>query len=198
MPHDFPLLAPTTPPHRAICTTAVELRPLCFPRPSNRPCPFPRPHSTFTCRLLSRPGSCRRRSQAAADAAAGPRRAPTPAISPPQLWPSLGQVSLWSSLTTSPAWSAVGSQELAGAVSPPWPRAALQGSRSFQGVLCNLGACVSPGKHLGVSMKKRNFNSIVTLLILVKSLENRRKLKKCKLNFSRLLVKSTTTFVKLV
>jgi hypothetical protein len=40
------------------------------------------------------------------------------------------------------------------------------------------------------------FNRKALLLILVKSLENRRKFGKCKLNFARLLVKSTTTFVK--
>jgi hypothetical protein len=36
------------------------------------------------------------------------------------------------------------------------------------------------------------------LLNLVKSLEIRKKSEKCKSNFARLLVKSTTTFVKLV
>jgi hypothetical protein len=59
------------------------------------------------------------------------------------------------------------------------------------------GICVSPGKHPGVSLKKSNFNSIVTLMILAKSLENRKKMKKCMLTFSRLLVKSTTALIKL-
>jgi hypothetical protein len=70
------------PRHPRCCRRAA---PPCFPRPSNRPCPSPRPYRTFTCHLLSRMGSCRRRSRAAVAAAAGPRRAPTPANSPPQL-----------------------------------------------------------------------------------------------------------------
>jgi hypothetical protein len=42
---------------------------------------------------------------------------------------------------------------------------------------------VSPGKHPGVSLKKSNFNSIVTLMILAKSLENRKKMKKMHAHF---------------
>jgi hypothetical protein len=60
------------------------------------------------------------------------------------------------------------------------------------------GISVKVGKVLGTSLQKRNFNSKTLLLILVKSLENRRTIGKCKLNFARLLVMSTTTFVKLV
>jgi hypothetical protein len=60
------------------------------------------------------------------------------------------------------------------------------------------GICGSPGKHPGVSVKKRNFNSIITLMILVKSLEKVEKSEKCKLNFCRLEVKSTATLIKLV
>jgi hypothetical protein len=57
---------------------------------------------------------------------------------------------------------------------------------------------VRVGKVLGTSLQRCIFNSKVTLLILIKSLENRRKIEKFILNFFILLVKSTTTFVKLV
>jgi hypothetical protein len=80
-----------SPPHTDIAAPPHHPRrrlraaPPCFPRPSNRPCPSPRPYRTFTCHLLSRTGSYRRRSRATVAAAASPRRAPTPANSPPQL-----------------------------------------------------------------------------------------------------------------
>jgi hypothetical protein len=60
------------------------------------------------------------------------------------------------------------------------------------------GISVRVGKVLGTSLQKRNFSSKTLLLILVKSLENCSKIGKYKLNFARLLVKSTTTLVKLV
>jgi hypothetical protein len=82
-----PSLVPTPPLHRAISASAAELRPHYFPRPCNHPCSFPRLHRTFLCRLLSRPSYSRRWSRAAA---AGPRRAPTPATPPPQLRPAPG------------------------------------------------------------------------------------------------------------
>jgi hypothetical protein len=45
------------------------------------------------------------------------------------------------------------------------------------------------------SVKKGNFNSITHLLIFVKSLKSRRNLVNYKLNFARLMVRRTTTFV---
>jgi hypothetical protein len=60
------------------------------------------------------------------------------------------------------------------------------------------GICVRTGKLPGAWLKTRNFNSKAVLLILVKSIENRRKTEKCKPNFVGRLVKNTTTFVKLI
>jgi hypothetical protein len=92
-----PINTPRSPRSHRHCPTAVPSAPppsscvpACLPRSSNRSCPFPRPYSTVAGHLLSRPSPCRRQSRATAAAAAGPRRSPTPAQSPPQLWPPLG------------------------------------------------------------------------------------------------------------
>jgi hypothetical protein len=79
-----PLLPPPLPRRCAIRAAVVELCPPCFPRSSKRAHPFPRPFGTLRCHLLFGPSPRRRRSRATAAAAAGFRRAPTPARSPPQ------------------------------------------------------------------------------------------------------------------
>jgi hypothetical protein len=82
-PH-FPLLhrhchaaAPSVPPPSSSA-------PSCLPRSSNRPYPFLRTYKVAACHLLSRPSPRRCRSRATAAASVGPRRASTPACSPPQ------------------------------------------------------------------------------------------------------------------
>jgi hypothetical protein len=135
-----PLVTPTLPPHRAICAAAVELRRLCFPRPSNRPCPFPRPYRTFTCHLLSRLGSCRCWSWAAAATAVGPRRAPTPARPLSQLRPPPDP--RWASGRAPPLprpGARLARRNSAGAAASPCLGYLLQRAESFQGVFRKLG-----------------------------------------------------------
>jgi hypothetical protein len=57
------------------------------------------------------------------------------------------------------------------------------------------GHIASPLFFPGASAQNRISNGKRILLKLVKSLENLRKFKNCKLNFARFLVRSTTTFV---
>jgi hypothetical protein len=60
------------------------------------------------------------------------------------------------------------------------------------------GICVRTGKLPRAWLKTKNFNSKAVFLILVKSIENRRKIRKMQTNFVGRLVKNTTTFLKLV
>jgi hypothetical protein len=88
---------------------------------------------------------------------------------------------------------------LAGAAPPPTAKGKIASPQIFLG--CSVqskGIVMKVEKDLGALVQNGNFNSKRILLILVKSLENLKKTEKCKLNFLRLLVKSTTTFVKLV
>jgi hypothetical protein len=127
----FPRVLPSSRRH---CRSTVpsapppsSCAPSYFPRPSNRSCPFPRPYRTFTCHLLSRPGFCRRRSWAAAAAAARPHHAPTPARSLAQLRPPPGP--RWAH-GRAPPLPRLGAQPArwnsAGAATSPWPRPWLQ------------------------------------------------------------------------
>jgi hypothetical protein len=119
-------------------------------------------------------------------------------VRPPTSATKLSLSSMWSSPASSPASPTKAHRNSTGP-----PPAAPRGPHCENpnlpgGPSVNRGHNCKISKPPGTSLQISIFNSICVLLDLVKSIENRRKSANFKPNFVGFLVKSTTTFVKLV
>jgi hypothetical protein len=169
-----------------------------YPEPVNHLRLFSR--SCWSSSLCALSRKRRRSAGLAATASAAQRRRPSPPAPPrSSLRPQKSRMSAPSRLPAVPRPSlGEASPELAGPPATGAQRAQLQ--RAFlskvfstnRGYMCELQNLSRDPLENWIS------NSIRFVLNLVKSLGNRRKSEKYKLNFARFLVKRTTTFVKLV
>jgi hypothetical protein len=163
-----------------------------LPPPANHPTLFPRTHCTSQGRALPGQVPSSPSPRAAAAAAARPRRRP--------LRSNLGHPCALGELLVEPdrfTWREC--RRLAGigrSRAAPMAKGGIASPQVFSGSFVQYrGTFVRLWKVLGAPAQKYIFNSERTLLILVKSLQIVEKSEKCKLNFVRFLVKSTTTFV---
>jgi hypothetical protein len=109
--------------------------------PVDTPSTLPTSHSSHSARLLASPCAPLAGAEATAAAAACRRCAPPPVAPPLQLWAQMSPRWAYASpcAPTRPGAPSA-SPKSAGAAPPPPPRAALQGSRSFQGLFGEPGA----------------------------------------------------------